>query len=112
MNLHDISLRSVAIDEEESCLMRARVCSCRVAADWQARFGYPPWLIVTFDDPRRFSGIGYRAANWLEVGTTRGYRRTRAGYSHLAETPRHAWSRPPSKNSPAKSAASSITARG
>ncbi|WPL13892.1 hypothetical protein Thiosp_03717 [Thiorhodovibrio litoralis] len=57
------------------------LCEQRVGADWQARFGYPLWLLETFVDPRRFTGTCYRAANWLEVGQTRGYRRTRAGYS-------------------------------
>jgi hypothetical protein len=57
------------------------LCERRVAADWPARFGYPLWLLETFVDPRRFSGTCYRAANWLEVGETRGYRRTRAPWS-------------------------------
>lgn len=29
-----------------------------VAKDWQARFGYPLWLMETFVDPRRFHGAG------------------------------------------------------
>ena len=44
------------------------LCERRVAADWQARFGYPLWLLETFVDPRFFRGTCYRAANWLEVG--------------------------------------------
>ena len=52
----------------------------RVAADWQARFGYPLWLLETFVDPSRFHGTIYRAANWQYVGDTRGFRRTRTGY--------------------------------
>jgi hypothetical protein len=39
-----------------------------VAADWQARFGYPLWLLETFVDPSRFHGTIYRAANW-QYGT-------------------------------------------
>jgi len=34
-----------------------------------------------FVDPRYFHGTIYRAANWRYVGGTRGFRRTRAGYS-------------------------------
>ena len=70
------------------------LCERRVAADWQARFGYPLWLLETFVDPRFFRGTCYRAANWVEVGETRGYRRTRAGYSPQAEAPKRVWVRP------------------
>ena len=70
------------------------LCERRVAADWQARFGYPLWLLETFVDPHLFRGICYRAANWREVGETRGYRRTRAGYSPQAEAPKRVWVRP------------------
>lgn len=44
----------------------------RLAADWQARYGYAPVLIETFVDPQRFAGTGYRAANWVHVGQTAG----------------------------------------
>ena len=53
----------------------------RLAADWRARFGYPLLLLETFVDPRYFHGTLYHAANWRYVGDTRGFRRTRAGYS-------------------------------
>lgn len=53
----------------------------RLASDWPARFGYPLLLLETFVDPQRFHGTIDRAANWQEVGETRGYRRTRTGYS-------------------------------
>jgi hypothetical protein len=70
------------------------LCARRVGADWQTRFGYPLWLLETFVDPRRFHGTSYRAANWLHVGETRGFRRTRAGYSNLAEAPKLVFVRP------------------
>lgn len=70
------------------------LCERRVGADWQARFGYPLWLLETFVDPRRFTGTCYRAANWLEVGQTRGYRRTRAGYSDRPEGAKRVFVRP------------------
>lgn len=70
------------------------LCERRVSADWQVRFGYPLWLLETFVDPRRFTGTSYRAANWLEVGQTRGYRRTRAGYSNQADGAKRVFVRP------------------
>ena len=57
------------------------LCERRLVRDWQERFGYPLLLLETFVDPRRFHGTLYRAANWRYVGDTRGFRRTRAGYS-------------------------------
>jgi hypothetical protein len=44
----------------------------QVADDWQKRYGYRPLLVETFVDAERFTGVCYRAANWLEVGQTAG----------------------------------------
>jgi hypothetical protein len=49
----------------------------RLVRDWPERFGHPLLLLETFVDPARFRGTIYRAANWLALGQTRGYRRTR-----------------------------------
>ncbi len=57
------------------------LCEHRLVRDWQECFGYPLLLLETFVDPRYFQGTIYRAANWLPVGNTRGFRRTRQGYS-------------------------------
>jgi hypothetical protein len=66
----------------------------RVVADWQARFGHPLLLLETFVDPRRFHGGVYRAANWIELGLTLGYRRIRGGYSEQAGAPKRVFVRP------------------
>jgi hypothetical protein len=66
----------------------------RVVADWQIRFGHPLLLLETFVDPRRFHGGVYRAANWMELGLTQGYRRTREGYSAEANAPKRVFVRP------------------
>jgi len=65
----------------------------RVSADWQARFGHPLRLLETFVDPRFFHGTRYRAANWLQVGESRGFRGTRAGYDNRAATPKRVFMR-------------------
>jgi hypothetical protein len=44
----------------------------RIAADWRSRYGYSPVLLETFVELERFTGTCYRAANWIEVGTTKG----------------------------------------
>lgn len=77
--------------------MGSRVLSLtarRIAADWRERFGHAVLLLETFVDPRRFSGGVYRASNWIDVGLTRGYRRTRAGYSAETDAPKRVFVRP------------------
>jgi Domain of unknown function (DUF4338)/DDE_Tnp_1-associated len=66
----------------------------RVASDWRERYGHPVVLLETFVDPRRFHGGVYRAANWMELGLTQGYRRTREGYSAEADAPKRVFVRP------------------
>jgi hypothetical protein len=44
----------------------------RLAADWQARYGHPLWLVETFVERERFAGTAYQAAGWLYLGTTTG----------------------------------------
>lgn len=44
----------------------------RIGDDWLSRYGYKPVLLETFVEVPRFTGTCYRAANWIEVGTTRG----------------------------------------
>ena len=66
----------------------------RITNDWQARFGHPLFLLETFVDPRRFYGGVYRAANWMELGLTQGYRRTHQGYSDTADAPKRVFIRP------------------
>ncbi len=66
----------------------------RITDDWQARFGHPLFLLETFVDPRRFYGGVYRAANWMELGLTQGYRRIHQGYSDTADAPKRVFIRP------------------
>lgn len=66
----------------------------RVVADWKTRFGHRLLLLETFVDPERFYGGVYRAANWIELGLTQGYRRVRKGYSAEASGPKRVFVRP------------------
>jgi hypothetical protein len=65
----------------------------RVVGDWEARFGHPVLLLETFVDPRFYGGV-YRAANWIELGLTQGYRRVRKGYSDEAGVRKRMFVRP------------------
>jgi hypothetical protein len=70
------------------------LCEKRIASDWQARFGHPVLLLETFVDPQIFHGTIYKAANWMYLGDTKGFSRTRNGYSHTALSPKKVFVRP------------------
>src|SRR5208282_1274505 len=50
--------------------------------------------LETFVDPQRFRGTVYRAANWVYVGNTKGFRRTRFGYTATPQTPKRVFLQP------------------
>jgi ribosomal protein L37AE/L43A len=60
----------------------------RLPADWQARYGVAPLLIETLVDGSRFRGSCYRAANWLEVGTTTGRGRMDRAHARHGHAPK------------------------
>ena len=70
------------------------LCERRISEDWQQCFGYPLLLLETFVDPQLFHGTIYRAANWVHVGDTCGYRRTCQGYSPSSQQPKQVFVRP------------------
>lgn len=45
----------------------------QLSTDWQERYNYRPVLLETFVQLGNFRGTCYRAANWIQVGTTQGY---------------------------------------
>ena len=60
------------------------LCARRLVNDWPARFGHDLLLAETFVDPAYFRGTVYRAANWIEVGRTRGFARDGHSYREHA----------------------------
>jgi len=70
------------------------LCERRLRQDWPQRFGHPLLLLETFVDPQRFRGTLYQASNWVYVGETRGFRRTRQGYSDSPLAPKRVLVRP------------------
>ena len=73
------------------------LCEKRVTGDWQTRFGHPLLLLETFVDPMRFQGTIYRAANWIYLGASKGFCRTRQGqkdYSTSALSPKMVFVKP------------------
>ena len=74
------------------------LCQNRLPADWQARFAHRVMLLETFVDPKPFQGTMYKAANWIYVGNTKGFRRTRTGYSNTAQSPKMVFVKPLASN--------------
>ena len=60
----------------------------RLCADWQAVHGHALVLAETFVDPTRFVGTCYRAANWIEVGATRGFAKSNMTYTEHGHSKR------------------------
>lgn len=66
----------------------------RLPADWQAQYGVRPVLVETLVDPTRYTGAGYRAANWIEVGETTGRGRADRHHAHHGAHPKRVWVHP------------------
>jgi hypothetical protein len=64
------------------------LCQKRLSANWQTVFDHPVVVLETFVDPQRFRGTLYRAANWIYLVNTKGFRRTRRGYSDKSVSPK------------------------
>lgn len=60
----------------------------RVCEDWQNHYQHPVVLAETFVDPERFEGTCYRAANWIEIGVSKGFGRSRLDFYQLHEHPK------------------------
>ena len=56
-----------------------------LAGDWREHYGEPLVLLETFVDGSRFSGTSYKAANWIHVGTTKGYARQGGEFRYHGE---------------------------
>lgn len=57
----------------------------RLGVDFEARYGYRPYLVETFVEQPRHSGVSLRASNWHHVGHSSG--RGRQDRGHVAAEP-------------------------
>jgi hypothetical protein len=60
----------------------------RLSDDWQQHYDHPLLLVETYVDPQRFEGTCYRAANWVEIGVTKGFGRSRIDFYQLHDKPK------------------------
>ncbi|HEV7738448.1 MAG TPA: Druantia anti-phage system protein DruA [Chlamydiales bacterium] len=48
----------------------------RIIVDWQKYYLIKPLMLETFVDSSRFKGTCYKAANWIYIGQTKGYKKS------------------------------------
>lgn len=53
--------------------------TARLSADWQQKYGHPIYLVESFVQQPRFTGLCYRAAGWVQAGLTTGRTRNDDG---------------------------------
>lgn len=58
----------------------------RLSRDWMTRYSHPIWMAETFVDTSRFHGGCYRASNWRDIGTTKGWSKRGASYAFHGRT--------------------------
>ena len=79
----------------------------RLSDDWLDNYGHPLLLVETYVDPQRFEGSCYRAANWTEIGVTKGFGRSHIDFYQLHDKPKAIWLQLGILNEEAKAAATS-----
>ena len=69
----------------------------RITDDWQKHYNYRPAMVETFIETPRFSGTCYKAANWINLGKTKG--RGKLEKRHKTRLPKKSiWVYPLAKN--------------
>ena len=59
--------------------------------DWEICYGLTPWLLETLVDPSLYAGTCYRAANWIEIGSTSGRGRQDRLHQRHSKEPKIVW---------------------
>ncbi len=58
----------------------------RIVIDWTNYYSVTPLIAETFVQPSLYSGTCYKAANWLQVGTTKGYAKLGSAHHNSQES--------------------------
>ena len=59
--------------------------------EWRTAHGFAPLLAESFSDPQSHAGTLYKVTNWMAMGQTAGYSRSRADFYTDAEAPKLLW---------------------
>lgn len=79
-NTRFLILPNVSVPNLASTLLST--ATKQVVKDWYSHYCITPLVAETFVQPSLYLGTCYKAANWLEIGTTKGY--TKKGYNYLS----------------------------
>lgn len=60
----------------------------QIVKDWASYYSITPLIAETFVQPSLYSGTCYKAANWIEVGETKGYAKRGASFRNSQEPKR------------------------
>lgn len=80
--------RFLIIEDKSEPNLASRVLSAvtrQVAHDWERFYSVKPEVVETFVLPSRFKGTCYKAANWKEIGYTRGFAKSGPGHVNSQE---------------------------
>ena len=86
--------RFLVLSSERAPNLASRCLSLGLKAlpgQWEQAHGFAPLLAETFTDIERFEGTCYKAANWQQVGRTKGFERHRADYYRRHDRPKKLW---------------------
>lgn len=62
--------------------------TAKVVSDWTWYYSITPLVAETFVQPSRYFGTSYKAANWLDIGVTKGYAKSGMLYHNSQEPKR------------------------
>ena len=62
-----------------------------LAAQWEREHGYRPLLAESFSDPESHAGTVYKATNWEQAGTTKGFSQDRTDFYVPNGRPKKLW---------------------
>lgn len=71
--LPDYSIKNLASNVLAKCLKR-------ISQDWKTIYNHPLLMVETFVDPVRFKGTCYLANGWIELGRTKGFKKSNQSY--------------------------------
>jgi hypothetical protein len=67
------------------------LCTARLSADWQERWGHPILAVESFVDGQLFRGTAYKAAGWTRLEDTRGFGRVAEDFYVRHDRPKQLW---------------------
>lgn len=74
----------------------------RLSADWEQVWAHPIALAESFVDPDQFQGTAYKVSGWIQLGHTRGWKRSAVDFYEKHDHPKQVWVRELVKNACAK----------